>query len=104
MARAKRKRHFAGGKITDSHSTIIDAARAPVRAAEKSPLVSKISLRRITRCRGSERRIKCVPVNGGFRATIVGSRSVQDIMVYLHQATESNLRAVQAIMEEALAA
>jgi len=25
-------------------------------------------------------------------------------MVYLHQATESNLRAVQAIMEEALAA
>lgn len=101
MNRAKRKGHLSGGKITESHTTIIQLAKAPVLAAEKSPLVKKISLHEIKRCKSQYRGIKFADINGGFQATIIGSRTVQKIMLYLVNPTKTNATKAQIIMLDA---
>ena len=76
--------HKSGGKITASHSTVIDAAVPIVEAAEKMPDVSKISLGIIKQAgKGrTQRRIKFLPITGGWKLTIRGSTSVQEIFIY----------------------
>ena len=58
--------HRAGGKITASHTSIIDAALPIVDAAEKLPEVTKISLGIIKQVGrgGRQRRIKFLPRDG----------------------------------------
>ena len=83
--------HKSGGKITASHTTIIDAARPIVEAAEKLPEVTKISLGIIKQVgkSGMRRRIKFLPITGGWKLTVRGSASVQEIYVYTGEATST---------------
>lgn len=97
-----RKGHLSGDKIARTHTTIIDAAEAPVKAARNLEEVKKISLRRIRQCAGgNHRQIKFLEVKGGWKVTVVGPHSVQDIYVYLHRPTPENLKKVQDAMTDA---
>ena len=84
-------RHRAGGKITASHTSIIDAAVPIVAAAEKLPEVSKISLGIIKQVGrgGQQRRVKYLPITGGWKLTVRGSATVQEIFLYTSQATST---------------
>lgn len=76
-------KHIAGGKISRSHTTIIDAAKKVVLKAEKLPEVNKISLGKITAgLPVGSHRIKCIPITGGLRAEIRGTSSKQQIYIY----------------------
>ena len=83
--------HRSGGKITASHSSIIDAALPVVAAAEKLPEVSKISLGVIKQVgkSGRRRRIKFLPITGGWKLTVRGSATVQEIFVYTAEAAST---------------
>ena len=76
--------HKTGKKITASHTSIIDAAFPVVAAAEKLPQVTKISLgiiKQVGKSRG-QHRIKLLPIFGGWKITVRGSSTVQEIYVY----------------------
>ena len=80
-------KHKNGGKITTSHTSLIDAAFSVVEAAEKLPEVDKISLgiiKQVGKSRGP-RKIKFLPITGGWKLTIRGSTSVQQIFIYTAQ-------------------
>ena len=77
-------KHKTGGKITTSHTSIIDAALPVVEAAEKLPEVTKISLgiiKQVGKSRG-QHRMKFLPITGGWKLTVRGSSTVQEIYVY----------------------
>ena len=44
MANGRPSGHLSGGKFTASHTTVIEAADAPARAAAQLECVSKVSL------------------------------------------------------------
>jgi hypothetical protein len=74
---------FAGGKITRSHSTAIEAAEPVIRAAERQSEVTKIALHKITTgIRNGQYGLKFAPINGGLKVTVRGPRSLQEIFVY----------------------
>ena len=78
-------KHKNGGKITTSHTSLIDAAFSVVGAAEKLPEVDKISLgiiKQFGKSRGP-RKIKFLPIIGGWKLTM--STSVQQIFIYTAQ-------------------
>jgi hypothetical protein len=90
-------RHKAGKKITTSHTSIIDAALPLVEAAERLPEVTKISLgiiKQVGKSRG-QHRIKFLPITGGWRITVRGSATVQEIYVYTEE-SESTKRSLEA--------
>jgi hypothetical protein len=77
-------KHKSGGKITSSHTSIIDAAIPVVEAAERLPEVNKISLgiiKQIGKSRG-QHRIRFLPITGGWKLTVRGSSTIQEIYVY----------------------
>ena len=84
-------KHRAGGKITASHTSIIDAALPIVASAEKLPEVTKISLGIIKQVGrgGRQRRIKFLPITGGWKLTVRGSATVQEIFIYTGEATST---------------
>jgi hypothetical protein len=74
---------FAGGKITRSHSTAIEAAEPIIRAAERQPEVSKIALHRIVSgTKNGQHGLKFAPINGGLKVTVRGPRSLQELFIY----------------------
>jgi len=76
---------IAGGKISQSHCTAIDAAEPVVKAAEKCPFVTKISLGVIdSHCGGSRgsRRIKIVDTPTGLTVKVRGNTSAQEIHIW----------------------
>ncbi len=76
-------KHIAGGKITDTHSSIIDAAIPLVKLIQKQPEVSKIVLGPITQgLRPAPHRIKVKPITGGINITVRGSATKQELYVY----------------------
>jgi len=84
-------KHKSGGKITANHSSLIDAAFPVVEAAEKLPEVSKISLGFI-KTTGKSRgiiRMKFSPIGGGWKITVRGSSTVQEIFIYTSDADET---------------
>ncbi len=84
-------KHKSGGKITTSHTSLTDAAFSIVEAAEKLSEVNKISLgviKRVDKSRGP-RIIKFLPIVGGWKLTIRGSTSVQEIYIYTNQADKT---------------
>lgn len=76
--------HLSGGKITGSHSTVIDAAVDVVKRAIKLPEVSKISLGIIKQARGGRgaTSVKFVHEPTGLRLTVRGNTSVQLVRIY----------------------
>lgn len=90
-----RRRH--GGKITKAHTSIIDAAESLVRAAQKLPEVTKVSLGWMKNGLPpvSVQRIKFTPIVGGLRIDVRGSCSQQQIFVYT-----GDLQKTQADLEK----
>jgi hypothetical protein len=83
--------HRTGKKITTSHTSIIDAAIPVVEAAERLPEVTKISLgiiKQVGKSRG-QHRIKFLPIFGGWKITVRGSSTVQEIYVYTENAAST---------------
>jgi hypothetical protein len=83
--------HKTGKKITTSHTSIIDAAVPLVEAAERLPEVTKISLgmiKQVGKSRG-QHRIKFLPIFGGWKITVRGSSTVQEIYIYTENATNT---------------
>jgi hypothetical protein len=77
--------NIRGCKKIGSHGTAIKAAVPVVRAAERSPLVTKIALGMIDAKTGSNRgpnRIKIEPVPAGLKLMVRGRSSVQEIWIY----------------------
>lgn len=76
--------HKTGKKITSNHTSIIDAAFPVVESAERLSEVTKISLgviKQVGKSRG-QHRIKFLPIVGGWKITVRGSSTVQEIYVY----------------------
>lgn len=74
--------HKAGGKITRSHTTIIDLALPIISFIEKQPDVSKIGLGIIKSLKVGDPRLKYLPITGGFKLIIRGRVSIQEFYVY----------------------
>lgn len=85
--------HLAGDKISDSHTTVIEAAEALVRAAHKDPRVKKIVLGRIDNTAGTaggnQNRVKFIDENACLLLSVTGSGSHQEIRVYIEDITEN---------------
>ena len=74
--------HRAGGKLTSSHTTLIDAAAPVVDFLQRCEEVSKISLGLIKNIGKGQTGLKFHPVTGGWKVTIRGNTSLQEIVVY----------------------
>ena len=90
-------KHKTGRKITTTHTSIIEAALPIVETAERLLEVTKISLgiiKRVGISRG-QHRIKFLPITGGWKLTVRGSSTVQEIYIYSESAanTRSSLEA-----------
>ena len=74
--------HRAGGKLTRSHTTLIDAAVPLVDYLQGCADVSKISLGIIKSLGKGSTGLKFHPVTGGWKVTVRGNTSLQEIVVY----------------------
>ena len=85
--------HRAGGKLTSSHTTIIDAAIPVVDLLQSSGEVSKISLGVIKHIGKGKPGIKFHPVVGGWKVVVRGNISLQELVVYTSdpETTRTNL-------------
>ncbi len=75
-------RHQAGGKLTKSHTTLIDAAQPVVDWLQKADSVSKISLGMIKVIGRGKPGLKFHLVTGGWRLVIRGNISLQELVIY----------------------
>lgn len=89
------KNHTSGGKVTKSHSTMIDAAQPVVKAAERHTKVTKVVLGRIESVRSKQQRIKFEPVPAGLKVTVYGTAYLQELVVYC--AAEAQTEVQQAL-------
>lgn len=76
MAKATHK------KITRSHTSVIEKAEEVVLMAKNLPEVSKIALGIIKHIGVGKQAVKFHPITGGFKATIRGNISIQEIFIY----------------------
>lgn len=82
--------HLSGGKYTASHTTVIEAAEAPARAAARLDCVSKISLGLIKSLRNGPPAIKFIDESQGcVLAKVRGTRSIQEVRVYTRDKEET---------------
>ncbi len=86
-------KHLAGGKLTRSHTTLIDAAVPVVEFLQNRPEVSKISLGLIKVIGKGPQNIKFHTLTGGWKLVIRGNISIQEIVVYTNS-PESTREAV----------
>ena len=77
---------FTAKKITNSHTTVIDAAVSIVQIAEKCEFVEKISLGIIRQCRTGRghQNIKYSEIPVGLEIVVRGNSYVQTIYLFLH--------------------
>jgi len=77
-------KHRAGKKLGRRHTTIIDAAVPVVDAAQKSALVSKVTLGLIKNQVGKSqhRSIKFSEIPAGFKVRVRGNTTIQELYVY----------------------
>ena len=95
--------NIRGYKKIGSHGTAIKSAVPVVRAAERSPLVTKIALGMIDAKTGTNRgpnRMKIEIIPAGLKLAIRGRSSVQTIWIYT---AAENQAAVADLLEKALA-
>lgn len=78
--------HITGPKISDSHTTAIEAAEPVVKRLQKDPGVKKITLGKIDNAGGassrSSTRVKIIDERTRILITVSGPGSHQDISVY----------------------
>ena len=73
----------SGGKITGSHTTMIDAAVDVVDKAQMLPEVSKIGLGIIHNQVGTgKQRIQFKNMTGGWLVMVRGSATIQELRIY----------------------
>ncbi|MFM2357803.1 MAG: hypothetical protein RJA61_540 [Candidatus Parcubacteria bacterium] len=75
-------RHAAGGKITASHTTIIDEAEKIIATAQTLSEVSKISLGIIKQIGSGKRKIIFSEIPAGFLIRVRGSVTMQELRVF----------------------
>ncbi len=88
---------LAGKKFSGSHTTIIDAAFPLVIKLERNPLVYKISLGLIRKCRSGSFNIKAKEIPSGLELIIRGSLYVQTIYLYITE-PETNRETIKEII------
>jgi len=74
--------HRAGGKLTRSHTTLIDAAVPLVDFLQGRDEVTKISLGMIKNIGKGSPGLKFHPVVGGWKVVVRGNVSLQEMVVY----------------------
>lgn len=74
-------------KITRSHTSAIEKAEEVVSVIQKMIVVTKISLGIIKHIGVGKPAVKFHPITGGFKATIRGNISIQEIFVYTKDET-----------------
>ena len=74
--------HRAGGKLTRSHTTLIDAAAPLVDYLQGREEVSKISLGMIKNIGKGQPGLKFHTVVGGLKVVVRGNVSLQEFVVY----------------------
>lgn len=74
--------HRAGGKLTRSHTTLIDAAVPLVDLLQDRDDVTKISLGIIKSIGKGVPGLKFHPVTGGWKVVVRGNVSLQEMVVY----------------------
>lgn len=75
--------HLSGGKYTASHTTVIEAAEPPARAAAALECVTKVSLGLIQTLRNGPPALKFVDAGPGCLLVKVRGRSaLQEVRVY----------------------
>ena len=90
MANTRFTGHLSGGKYTASHTTVIEAADAPARAAARLACVSKISLGLIKTLRNGPPAIKFSEECAGcLLVKVRGGSSLQEVRVYTTDAEET---------------
>lgn len=89
-----KKLHRAGGKITGTHTTVIDASATVVDVAVKLDQVTKISLSIIQHVRSKKRRLKFREISAGWEVSVYGNVFMQ--VIYLYTADR---QAVKAALE-----
>jgi hypothetical protein len=95
----RRGSHIAGGKVSGSHTTVIDAVRKVVVEAQKDVHVTKIVLGVITpRLPVGKHTVKFLPIQGGFKVVVRGTNSKQELYIYTRNYTESE-RIINALFE-----
>lgn len=72
---------FSGRKF-GRHSTAIPAAKSVVKAANRDSRVTKVSLGFIKTAPNAPKRIKFNSINGGWKITVRGTNSIQELWVY----------------------
>ena len=88
--------HLSGGKYTASHTTVIQAADAPARAAAALDCVTKISLGLIKTLHNGPPALKFIEDGpGSLLVKVRGRRSLQEVRVYTRDkaAVEAAMRA-----------
>lgn len=83
-------KHAAGGKITSSHTTIIDAANKVISVAQQLPEVSKIVLGVIQQIGTGKRKISFTENHAGFLVKIRGGVTIQE--VWIHTSNKAKTR------------
>ncbi|MBN1525506.1 MAG: hypothetical protein JW904_13575 [Spirochaetales bacterium] len=89
--------HRAGGKITRSHTTLIDHAARIVDAIHDRPEVTKISLGMISNIGRGKPGIKFLPITGGFKLVVRGNISKQELFVYTKDPEVTRMEVLSAI-------
>ena len=74
--------HRAGGKLTRSHTTVIDAVAPLVDYLQTCEAVTKISLGIIKSLGKGLPSLKFLAVVGGWKVTVRGNTSLQEFVVY----------------------
>jgi hypothetical protein len=74
--------HRAGGKLTSSHTTLIDAAVPLIDLLQERDEVTKISLGMIKNIGKGTPGLKFHEVTGGWRVVVRGNVSLQEFVVY----------------------
>ena len=83
MTSSRASGHLSGGKFTASHTTVIEAADGPARAAAQLECVSKVSLGLIQTLRNGPPMLKFLDEGPGcLLAKVRGIRSIQEVRVY----------------------
>ncbi len=88
--------HLSGGKYTASHTTVIQAAGAPARAAAALDCVTKISLGLIKSLHNGPPALKFIEDGPGcLLVKVRGRRSLQEVRVYTRdkETVETAMRA-----------
>lgn len=86
----KMSRHFNGGKISGSHTTLIETAEPVVNTAIKLKEVSKICLSVITVSK-SKKRLKFKPILSGWEVIVYGPKALQTLYIYTSDAEKTKL-------------